>query len=214
MRRKGFFTVGVLAAVLTAVGCNNVVPEGLEARIRERKEAEKERERLLTEVAVVTTDKGSFTIRFHGEELPKSVTHIRKLIDDRFYDGLRFHRILKKPVPFLVQFGDPITRGKPGEDYVWDPDNSGKPIAGYNGGPEFTDLEESSHKHLRGTVAMARPPSRKTAGAQLFVLLSDQHHLDGDYPVIGEVIAGMDVLEKLEQGDRIQKVELVVPQVE
>lgn len=204
--------LGGLALGLSVVaGCNNVIPEALEERIRSGISEERETERMLTEVAVFETEKGSFTIRFYGEEIPTSVRHIRALIQDKFYDGTRIHRSIQEPFPYIVQFGDPITRGKPGIDFVWSGADENMPVAGYSGGPVLIPLEKTQHKHDRGTVSLARPESRMEVGSQIFITLSRQKHLDGEYTVIGEVIDGLDVVETLLKGDLIQTARLTKP---
>ena len=211
MRRLLVSVGGLAISLLVVSGCNNVLPEALEDRIRSGMAEEREKERMLTEVAVFKTEKGSFTIRFYGKHTPSSVRHIRSLIEDRFYDGIRIHRSVHEPFPYIVQFGDPITRGKPGVDFVWHSAPEDMPVAGYDGGPMLLPQETSEFVHDRGKVSMARPPSRPEVGSQLFITLSRQEHLDGEFTVIGEIIDGMDVVEQLLKGDRIRTARLTPP---
>jgi cyclophilin family peptidyl-prolyl cis-trans isomerase len=201
-------SVLLLAAVLFGA-CDNVLPQSLEDRIRKNMRESEERDRMAQEVAVVETVKGKFVVRFFGNEVPRSVLHIRRLIDDKFYDNQRVHRSLKKPVPFVVQFGDGVTRGKPGEDYVWDADTTGKPVAGWGQAPAYVEYEPGKKKHTRGAVALARRASDKRGGSQLYIALAPQPHLDNNFTVIGEVIEGMEVVESLDRGDQIKSIRLV-----
>ncbi len=206
MRRLVF---PLLLAGFTLSACNNVLPPELESRIRGKLAASRERERMLNEVAVFETDKGKFTVRFFGAETPASVGYVRGLIDEEFYDGIRIHRSVREPVPFLIQLGDPVTRGKPGEDFVWDDDSTELPVAGYASAPQTIAFEASKRKNVRGAVGIARRPTKKDGGSQLYILLSDQKQLDGEYAVVGEIAEGMDVVDQLVRGDRIVKVRLV-----
>jgi peptidyl-prolyl cis-trans isomerase B (cyclophilin B) len=199
-------TVGLLTALLA--GCSNVVPKEMETRIRDRLEATRERERMMKEVAVVRTDKGTFVIQFFGEETPNSVLHVRSLIHDKFYDGIRVHRSVRNPVPFIVQLGDPVTKGRPGEDFIWDGDQGDKPVAGFNAGSVLIPVEASKRKHERGKVALARRPSTPESGSQFYIALAAQPQLDGQATVIGQIIEGMDVVEQLDRGDRIVSIRL------
>jgi peptidyl-prolyl cis-trans isomerase B (cyclophilin B) len=202
----------LFVAGVSLTACNNVLPPGLENKVRGKAQATKERERLLTELAVVTTEKGSFTIEFFGEDVPLSVAFVRKLIEERFYDGIRVHRMVRTPVPFLVQLGDPLTRGMPGKDFVWETsDDVDKPLAGFSAAPETVAFESSPHKNERGVVGLARRPSRKEAGSHLYILLERHPQLDGEYTVIGKIVAGMEIVDKLERGDAIKSVRLVKP---
>jgi peptidyl-prolyl cis-trans isomerase B (cyclophilin B) len=209
MRYPAFFP---LALTLLLFACNNVLPPQLENRVRERLAADRERDRMLKEVAVVKTEKGEFTIRFFGEETPNSVLHTRRLIQDNFYDNLRVHRAIHEPIPFVVQLGDPVTRGRPGEDFRWEQGDDDKPVAGFQSGTERVSPERSERTKKRGKVMLARQPCCDTFGSQFYILLDRYPYLDDQRDtVIGEIAAGMDVVEQLRVGDRILSIRLVEP---
>jgi len=126
-------------------------------------------------------------IEFYEKEAPKTVANFKKLVSDRFYNGIAFHRVFPHT---LVQAGDPQSRSK-------DRRNVG------TGGPGYTLPPEISHrKHVPGTVAMARlgdkvNPARVSNGSQFYVALTLLPHLDGQYTIFGNVIEGLEVLDQI-----------------
>ena len=144
---------------------------------------------------VVETMKGSFTFETYPNEAPKSVEHILALVKRNFYNGMRVHR----QVPgFVMQFGDPFSR-----------DMSKKDLWGTGGSFNIVGVGEPSpkRKHVPGAVAMAYPgKDPRQADSQIYVALAALPRLDGDYTVIGQVIAGMDVVQKLVVPDVIRRV--------
>ncbi|HEV8240014.1 MAG TPA: peptidylprolyl isomerase [Thermoanaerobaculia bacterium] len=131
----------------------------------------------------VETDKGELTIELACDRAPLTCTNFLSLARQGFYDGLYFHRVVPD---FVAQGGDP--RG----------DGSGGP------GWEVRD-EIGLLRYERGVVGMALS-GPDTGGSQFFITLSPQPHLDGGYTAFGKVVAGMDVLDQLEQWDRIVRV--------
>jgi peptidyl-prolyl cis-trans isomerase B (cyclophilin B) len=198
--------LAVLAAALA--GCNNVLPKSVEEKVRTHLREGRERARMESEVAVFTTAKGAFVVRLFAD-VPRSVQNVRTLIDEKGYDGVRIHRAVKTPAPFVVQFGDPKTKGEPGKDFVWEPNPQGLHVAGMGDLGKLVAFEESKHKHARGAVALAHRESDTRGGSQLYITLGPQPQLDGKFTVIGQVIEGMEVVDKLERGDAIEKVRLV-----
>lgn len=196
----------LLALVLAA--CDNVLPQNLEDRIRGSLREAREKRRMAAEVAVFETDRGKFVVRFFGDDVPRSVLHVRRLIDDGFYDGVRVHRSVKAPVPFIVQFGDALTKGKPGDAFVWEAGDDGKPVAGTGPAPATIAFETGKHKHAKGVVGLAHRESDDHGGSQLYVTLAPQPQLDGKFTVIGEIIEGFDAAAALERGDVIKRVRL------
>ena len=141
------------------------------------------------QVAVVTTDRGIFVIEFYPDAAPVAVDNFIKLINESFYDGLTFHRIVEG---FVAQGGCP--KG----------DGTGGP--GWNIVDEYTNPNQ--RPHLRGTVAMARPPAPNSSGSQFYICFKPQPSLDGNYTTFGGVIQGMDVVDRLEIGDVMTKIRL------
>ncbi len=135
------------------------------------------------EVTIETND-GKIVIALFPKDAPKTVANFLKLVDDKFYDGLTFHRVVPD---FVVQGGDPRGNG--------------------TGGPGYTiKYEASARKHLTGSVAMARNKSLDSAGSQFYICYKELPHLDGQYTVFGQVISGMDVVNKIQRCDIMKRV--------
>jgi cyclophilin family peptidyl-prolyl cis-trans isomerase len=145
-------------------------------------------------VIVVETVKGTFEFETYPNEAPKTVARIVELVNKRFYNGQRVHRVEPN---FVVQLGDPATRDMTKQP-EWGRGGSGTPI----GAAEIT----KSRTHVRGAVAMAHAGDATKADSQWYVTLSPQATLDGKYTVFGKVISGMDVVAKLQVTDRIVRV--------
>jgi cyclophilin family peptidyl-prolyl cis-trans isomerase len=139
------------------------------------------------QVAVLETTQGTIVIKFADKDAPKTVANFKKLVRDKFYDGTCFHRVIPG---FMIQGGDPNSKDA-------DPSNDGI------GGPGYTVPAEIKLSHLRGSVATARQgdqvnPSRASSGSQFFIDVAPQPSLDaGGYTVFGEVIQGMDTVDKI-----------------
>jgi cyclophilin family peptidyl-prolyl cis-trans isomerase len=142
-------------------------------------------------IIVIETEKGTFEFETYPNEAPKTVAHIVGLVNKRFYNGLRVHRVVPG---FVVQVGDPTTRDMTKRD-MWGRYESGNPI----GVAEFSKLRT----HVKWAVAIAHAGDASKADSQFYVCLNDQHRLDGRYTVFGKVISGMDVLPKIVEADRI-----------
>ncbi len=138
------------------------------------------------------TDKGTLKIELFADATPKTVENFTKLVNDGFYDGLRFHRVIDD---FMIQGGCPHSKKK------------GNKRAG-TGGPGYqidceTDAPKQTHK--RGSLSMAhRGPN--TGGSQFFICHSPQSHLDGKHTVFGEVVDGDDVIDQIAKWDQLKSV--------
>jgi len=146
-------------------------------------------------VLVVETMKGTFEFETYPNEAPKTVEHIVALVKRSFYNGQRIHRA--EP-GFVVQFGDPQSRDMTKRD-DWGTGGSGTPVGA---------LEISKKRtHVAGAVALAhRSGDSKGGDSQIYITLAPRHELDSDYTVFGQVISGMDVVQKLRIPDRIIRV--------
>jgi cyclophilin family peptidyl-prolyl cis-trans isomerase len=133
--------------------------------------------------AVVETPQGRFTIRLLPDVAPKHVALFVKTAKAGGYDGTTFHRIIAGGI---IQGGDPLSK---------DPAQAAR----YGtGGLGLLPSEFSDRPFTRGTVAAARRPSSKdSGGTQFFVCLRDQPSLQGQYTIFGEVVEGMDVVDKI-----------------
>lgn len=134
-----------------------------------------------SEIAVLQTNYGVIKVRFFPEKAPRHVESFTKLSRDGFYDGTEFHRVIPG---FMIQGGDPNSKTGNG------PVGTGGP--GYKIPAEFNDI-----KHTRGILSAARSSDPNSAGSQFFLMHQNSPHLDGQYSVFGEVIEGMEVVDKI-----------------
>ena len=140
------------------------------------------------EIAVLTVDGyGDIKIRFFSDKAPGHVENFKTLARKGFYDGTTFHRIIPG---FMIQGGDPHSKDD-------NPSNDGTGGPGYNIKAEFNDMP-----HRRGIVSMARSSSPDSAGSQFFIVVKDSNFLDGKYTAFGEVIEGMEVVDKVVEQPR------------
>ncbi len=130
--------------------------------------------------ATIETEEGDLVLELFATDVPMTVNNFVFLAREGFYDGLTFHRVVREPSPFVVQGGCPIG------------DGTGNP--GYRFDDEITE-----HTHVTGALSMANS-GENTNGCQFFITLAPQHHLDGRHSVFGQLIEGMDVLDRLKQG--------------
>jgi len=137
------------------------------------------------QTAVITLDKGGeIRLEFYPEDAPKTVENFVTLAKKGFYNGLNFHRVVPD---FVVQGGCPKGNG--------------------TGGPGYTvKAEFNKQKHLRGAVAMARSQDPDSAGSQFYICYGPTPHLDGQYTVFGQVVSGMEHVDRITQGDRMTSV--------
>lgn len=144
--------------------------------------------------------RGNVYIKLHRREAPKTVEHIIRLTRSGFYNDQRFHRVLKSPRPYLVQIGDPETKRK-GVD---------EPGIGEGGSGARIPFEDSGFENVEGAVGLAQIPDVKDSGdSQFYMLLDRASYLDKRYTVFGRVVAGMDVLRKIERGDRVTSATII-----
>jgi peptidyl-prolyl cis-trans isomerase B (cyclophilin B) len=142
--------------------------------------------------ATIETERGPIVLELFDSEAPKTVENFEKLANGKFYDGTRFHRVIKN---FMVQGGDPLSR---------DPSN---PRVG-TGGPGYhikCETHLNTHKHVAGTLSMAHA-GKDTGGSQFFICHSPQPHLDGVHTVFGQVTKGMDVVNGIRKDDLIKSI--------
>ena len=132
--------------------------------------------------AIIETKFGNIELRFFPDVAPNHVNNFIELAKKGFYDGTLFHRVIPK---FMIQGGDPNSKN---------PDRS---MHG-TGGPGHTVKAEFSNKpHKRGTLSMARSASPDSAGSQFFICVAEASSLNNKYTVFGEVVSGMEVVDKI-----------------
>ena len=147
-----------------------------------------------TRLVLEIEGKGRIVIKLHSAEAPRTTAHIAELASQRFYDGQRFFKVIRSPRPFLAQIGDPDSRTKEMND----------PTLGTKGSGKRIPFEDSGFKHSVGSVGLARLPENRDSGdSQFYILLGQAGFLDGNYTVFGQVVQGMELLPKLELGDRV-----------
>lgn len=137
--------------------------------------------------AIIETVKGTMKVRFYEKDAPNTVANFVKLAKSGFYDGLTFHRVIPD---FVIQGGCPRGDG--------------------TGGPGYTikcELDGDNQYHDRGVLSMAHA-GRDTGGSQFFICHNRENtqHLDRHHTCFGRVYEGLDVIDKIRQGDKILKI--------
>jgi len=167
-----------------------------------------------SEIAVIKTNKGVIKVKLYGNEAPVNTANFVELAQKGFYDNVKFHRL--EP-GFVIQGGDPQTAALSSKDVVKLVDSQkqgvyepGQPALG-TGGPGYMikgefDPANVAHKHVDGTLAMARSNDPNSAGSQFYFTLGPQSFLDGQYTVFGDTIEGLPVVHKLAVGDVIESI--------
>jgi len=136
-------------------------------------------------VAVIKTSMGNIKVKFDAVNAPNTVNNFLKLANEKFYDGTKFHRVIKN---FMIQGGDPLSKDESKKDY-W-----GTGGTGYR----FADELKGTEKYTQGTLAMANS-GPNTNGSQFFIVTADPSYpLPPSYTVFGSVVSGMDTALKIE----------------
>lgn len=137
--------------------------------------------------AEIHTAKGIMKVNFFEKDAPNTVANFVKLSEKGFYNGLTFHRVIPD---FVIQGGCPKGDGTGGPGYAID-----------------CELDGENQYHDRGVLSMAHA-GRNTGGSQFFICLSRENtqHLDRQHTVFGKVYEGLDVIDKIKQGDVIEKI--------
>jgi len=170
--------------------------------------------------AVIEIAKGNIELELYREVAPRTVENFVKLANEEFYNGIKFHRVVKN---FIIQGGDPLSKDD-------DPSNDGTGGPGYTFedeiNPESLSLPSETIKSLEaegyifnydlksiphevGVISMANS-GPNTNGSQFFIITTEaQPHLNGRHTVFGRVIKGMEVVQEIEQGDIMKKVEII-----
>jgi peptidyl-prolyl cis-trans isomerase B (cyclophilin B) len=141
---------------------------------------------------VIETVKGVIEIQLFQSEAPKSVAYIIALVNKNFYRSQRFHRVES----FVVQWGDPQSRDMT-KQASWGSETSNNPIG---------VAETTKYKNVRGMMGMAHGGDPKLADSQIYILKRANPALDGKHVVIGQVVTGMAVVDKLERADMLKMV--------
>lgn len=149
--------------------------------------------------AILHTTKGDITIEFSAADAPNTVANFVKLASAGFYDGTKFHRVIKG---FMIQGGDPLSK----DDSMMARWGTGGP------GYQFNDELGPNNHDVTGTIAMANA-GPNTNGSQFFINVADNNFLDTKHTVFGRVTAGMDVVHAIENTQTGQNDRPVEPMV-
>ncbi|MDM5332058.1 peptidylprolyl isomerase [Ureibacillus composti] len=132
-------------------------------------------------VTITMSNEEKIVIELEPSTAPNTVANFISLVEDGFYDGLIFHRVIPD---FMIQGGDPSGNG------------TGDP--GYSIEGEFSSNGfENNLKHERGVISMARSSNPNSAGSQFFIMVEAAPHLDGEYAAFGKVIEGMETVDAI-----------------
>ncbi len=152
------------------------------AELKDKKFTPEEIKKMSGKKAAIETKLGNIELQFFPEVAPKHVNNFIELAKKEFYDGTIFHRVIPG---FMIQGGDPNTKN---------PDCSQHGM----GGPGYTIKSEFNEKpHKRGTLSMARAANPDSAGSQFFICVAEASFLNKQYTVFGEVVSGMEVVDKI-----------------
>ena len=137
---------------------------------------------------IVIKDYGTISLELYADIAPITVSNFAKLVNDGFYDGLTFHRIIEG---LMIQGGDPLGNGTGGSD---------ENIKG-----EFAmNGVQNSISHVRGTISMARATSYNSASSQFFIMQEDTPSLDGQYAAFGKVTDGIEIVDKICEDTQVE----------
>lgn len=148
-------------------------------------------------VAEIVTAKGTMKVEFFEKDAPSTVDNFVKLAKEGFYDGLAFHRVIPD---FVIQGGCPYSK------------DMNDPRVG-TGGPGYKikcELDGNNQYHDRGVLSMAHA-GRNTGGSQFFICHSRNNtkHLDRQHTCFGKVVEGVEVIDEIRKGDRIDKISII-----
>lgn len=131
----------------------------------------------------IKTNLGDITVSLY-EDTPQHKENFEKLVGEKYYDGIRFHRVIEG---FMIQTGDPLSRS-----------DDNRMLHG-TGGPDYRIPAEIKHPNKKGTLAAARDnnPQKASSGSQFYINQADNGFLDGEYTVFGVVTEGIDVVDTI-----------------
>ena len=175
MKKKFFLFAFVILSCFIITGCDNNKEDS--DMISGKINAE-----------IIVKDYGTIKLELDADTAPITVTNFVNLVNDKFYDGLTFHRIIEG---FMIQGGDPLGNGTGG---------SSKTIKG-----EFSSNGVVNNiSHTRGVISMARSSAPDSASSQFFIVHKDSTFLDGQYAAFGHVTSGMDVVDKIAENAKVE----------
>jgi peptidyl-prolyl cis-trans isomerase B (cyclophilin B) len=138
-------------------------------------------------VATIKTNKGDIRLELFGDKVPKTIANFEKLAGDGFYDGLKFHRVI---ADFMIQTGCPQGTGTGGPGY------------------QFEDEFHDELKHDGPGVASMANSGPDSNGSQFFITHTATDWLNGKHSVFGRVLEGQDIVDAIQQGDKMESVSI------
>ena len=144
---------------------------------------------------------GDIVLRFYPDVAPNHAGNFCKLAAEKFYDGTTFHRVIPG---FMIQGGDPNSK------------NSDRSSHGMGGPGYHVRAEFNNRQHKRGVLSMARAQDPDSAGSQFFICVADSLFLDGQYTAFGEVVSGLEVVDRVVAAKRdgrdnpLERIEMTV----
>lgn len=174
--------LGIVIVLIAIIGINQLV---------NKKSSDNDKEYLSGKhmVEIDVENYGKIKVELDADIAPITVTNFIDLVNDKFYDGLTFHRIIEG---FMIQGGDPTGTGYSG---------SNQKIKG-----EFTaNGVENTISHVRGVISMARSDDYNSASSQFFIVQEDSTYLDGNYAAFGKVIEGMEVVDEIVENTKVEE---------
>ncbi len=181
-----------------------------------------------TATVVIQVNGSAITIEVDGTKAPITAGNFVELVNQGVYDGIAFHRVVRQPQPFVVQGGDPqskdpkVPMGRLGTGGYTDPATGEERYIPLEIQPQGASVpiysqtfdaqgivKKPALQHTRGAVAMARSRLPDSASSQFYFALADLPFLDGNYAVFGYVTEGMEVIDGIQAGDRIESAKVV-----
>lgn len=201
IRFKNFYFVLSVLAIIFLAGCGTSKDNEQADTGNETEQSEVNTENVAVEkpewvanvtenpiVTITMSNEEKIVVELEPNIAPNTVANFISLVEEGFYDGLIFHRVIPG---FMIQGGDPSGDGSGGPGYS---------IAG-----EFTaNGFENNLKHERGVISMARTGDPNSAGSQFFIMTEDSPHLDGNYASFGKVLEGMETVDAIVDAERDQ----------
>ena len=184
-----FYIFSILVILILVGGYFLFTPDAGEEFREEKEEAVSGVDNIISSpdtnmMAIMQTNFGKIELELFSSDAPQTVENFVKLVKEGFYDGTKFHRVIKD---FMIQGGDPFTK----DDSLKDRWGSGGP--GYT----FADEIHLNNHNIIGTISMANA-GPNTNGSQFFINTNDNNFLDAQHTVFGKVINGLDVVRKIE----------------
>lgn len=181
-----------MAALLASCSCGSNSKETSETELNDSTKTaiEMENKRIEEPVFEIRTTHGTMKVKLYSKT-PKHRDNFAKLVSENYYDGIRFHRVIEG---FMIQTGDPYSR------------DTAKINAWGTGGPDYTVPAEFVNEfwHKKGAIAAARKgdlanPTKASSGSQFYIVHDENAclHLDGQYSIFGEVIEGLEVIDRI-----------------